>query len=293
MNPEKKMNRIGRLTLFMAAFFWGVSFVLMKNVIGNIPTFYVLAIRFCGAGLILLPVCAGRLKNLDRSYLKSGMLMGIAILLGYILQTYGLQSTTPGKNAFLTSVYCVIVPFLYWIFIKKKPDKYNAAAAIVCIVGVGFISLTGSFSIGIGDLLTIFCGFFFALHIVITSRCVAGRDPVALAMIQFLTSGAAALICALIFETRPANVETADILSLAFLTVVSTAVCLLMQIFGQKYTPPSQAAVILTLESVFGMLASVAFYSERLTLRLVVGFALTFAAVIISETKLAFLKRKT
>ena len=287
-----RMIRLGRIALFAAAFLWGLSFVIMKNILTNVPTLYILAFRFCGAAIILLPACIHKLKKLDRAYLLSGILMGAAILLGYIFQTYGLQLTTPGKNAFLTSAYCVIVPFLYWVFIRKKPDKYNVAAAAICIVGIGFISLDGSFNIGAGDVLTIICGFFYAFHILVTAKAVADRDPVALAMLQFFTAGVIALICALIFESPPSGAGAADILGLVFLTVVSTAGCLLMQVFGQKYTPPSQASVIMTLEAVFGVLSSVILFDEILTFRLITGFALTFAAVIISETKLSFLRNK-
>ena len=288
---DTKMKNLGRLALFSAAFLWGVSFVAMKNVLSSIPTLYVVAIRFCGAALILLPACAGKLKKLDRTYFSSGALMGAALLLAYIFQTYGLLLTTPGKNAFLTSAYCVIVPFLYWAYIKKKPDKFNAAAAVICIVGIGLISLDNNLVIGAGDALTIVCGFFFALHIVITAKSVNKRDPVMLAMLQFTVAGVIALLGAVIFEPLPSAVTAADVGTMIFLTVVSTAACLLMQVFGQKYTPPSQAAVIMTLESVFGALSSVILYNEIFTLRLVAGFALTFAAVIISETKLEFLKK--
>ena len=262
----------------------------MKSVLTNIPTLYILAIRFCGAAIILLPACVRKLKMLDGSYFRGGALMGVALLLGYVFQTNGLRFTTPGKNAFLTSAYCVIVPFLHWIIIKKQPDKYNVIAALTCIVGIGLISLDSNLNIGIGDLLTIICGLFYAVHIVVTSRVVSNRDPVLLAMLQFAAAGLVALICAFIFEAPPTIIETGDLLSLAYLMVIATAGCLLMQVFGQKYTPPSQAAVIMTLEAVFGTLASVVFYDEVLTLKLTLGFVITFIAVIISETKLSFLK---
>jgi len=284
----KRLKNLGRIALFAAALLWGMSFVAMKSVLTNIPPLYILAIRFCGAAIILLPACMHKLKKIKRAHLFSGALMGVALLLAYIFQTFGLRLTTPGKNAFLTSTYCVIVPFLYWLLIKKKPDRYNAAAAIVCTIGIGLISLESDLSIGMGDLLTIICGLFFAVHIVITARSVSERDPVTLSMLQFAVAGITALIIAALFEPAPSGVTPADIWSMAFLTVVSTATCLLLQVFGQKYTPPSQAAVIMTLESVFGALSSVILFGEILTPRLIAGFILTFAAVIISETKLKF-----
>ena len=290
MNIKKKKS-LGRVGLFVATFIWGISFVLMKNVLSSVPPLFILAFRFCGAALLLLPICVGKLKNLDKSYLFGGALMGLALLLGYLFQTYGLRQTTPGKNAFLTSVYCVIVPFLYWAYNKKRPDKYNVSAAFICLFGIGLISLDGDLRIGVGDALTIVCGFFYANHLVVTAKFINGRDPIVLAMFQFAFVGVAALIAAAIFEPFPTLIAAADIWTLVFLTVVSTAVCLLLQIFGQKYTPPSQAAVIMTVESVFGTLSSLIILSEAFTLRLVVGFALTFTAIVISETKLEFLRK--
>ena len=287
----KKLSSLGRLALFGAAFLWGISFVVLKNLLTNVPTLHILAIRFCGAALILFPACIRNLKKLNKRYLLGGALMGIALLLGYVFQTYGLRQTTPGKNAFLTSTYCIIVPFLYWILMRKKPDKYNAAAALICIIGIGLISLDNNLKIGAGDALTIVCGFFYALHIVISAKVVEKRDPILLVMLQFAAAGILALIAALIVETTPFVWTSSDILATVFLTVAATAGCLLMQIFGQKYTPPSQAAVIMTLESVFGALVSVIFYREILTLQLIAGFALAFIAVIISETKLGFLRK--
>ena len=292
MANNTKMKNIGRLALFLAALLWGVSFVMMKNVLENISPLYILTIRFCGAALILLPACAHKLKKLDKAYLLGGALMGIALMLGYLFQTYGLRLTTPGKNAFLTAAYCVIVPFLYWLYRKKRPDRFNAAAAFTCIVGIGLISLDGDLRIGTGDALTIICGLFFAIHIVVTTRFIEGRDPMLLAMLQFATFGVLALLGALLFESPPQMVTNTDIWTLVFLTVVCTAGCLLFQAFGQKYTPPSQAAVILTFEAVFGALASVLLMHEILTVRLTLGFVLTFCAVIISETKLEFLLKK-
>lgn len=285
------MTNLGRLVLFSAALLWGVSFVVMKNVLTNIPPLCVLAIRFCGAALLLLPFAAGKLKTIDKSYLRGGAIMGAALLIAYAFQTYGLMLTTPGKNAFLTSTYCVITPFLYWVFVKRKPDKFNAAAAIVCIAGIGLITLDDDLRIGTGDALTLVSGFFFAVHIVATARIVEDRNPVVLAMLQFATVGLLSFIGAAFFEQVPATFSSADILSIIFLMVVCTAACLLMQVLGQKYTPPSQAAVILTFESVFGVVFSVILVNEQLSAKVLLGFALTFAAVVISETKLGFLKK--
>ena len=275
----------------MAAVFWGVSFVVMKNALEHVSPLYIIAARFCGSAVLLLPFCISKLKTLDKSYVRGGVLMGAALLTAFILQTYGLMYTTPGKNAFLTTVYCIIVPFLYWAYVKKRPDRYNAAAALASLAGVGFISLDSYLRIGLGDALTIGCGFFFALHIVLTARYLEGRDPLMLALPQFASAGVLSLMGAVIFEQAPNMISTADITSVVFLTAICTAGCTLLQIIGQKYTPPSQAAVIMTFESVFGALTSIIVLHEILTLRLILGFALMFAAVIVSETKMEFIRK--
>lgn len=276
----------------MTTLIWGASFVLMDIALESLPTFFILAVRFSGAAVIMLLIGFRELKKLDGKYLGGGALMGVLLLLSYIFQTYGLTLTTPGKNAFLTSVYCVIVPFLSWFVIRKKPDKYNVLAAFICIAGIGFISLKSDLTVGLGDLLSLICGVFFALHIIACGHYITGRSPILLAAVQFTVAGVLAWAGTLIFEPFPASVSLAAGLDLAFLTVMATALCLSLQIFGQKHTPPPQASVIMTFEAVFGAGASILFYGEKLTPTLFTGFLLTFASVFISETKLDFLKKK-
>jgi drug/metabolite transporter (DMT)-like permease len=283
---------LGRAALLLATFIWGISFVLMDFALGSVPTLFILAIRFSGAAVIMLLLCLRELKKLDLKYLGGGILMGVLLLTAYIFQTYGLGLTTPGKNAFLTSVYCIIVPFFAWFLEKKRPDKFNVIAALVCVAGIGLITLNSDLSINLGDALTLVCGFFYALHIIATAHNVKGRSFMLLALIQFATAGILAWIGTLLFEPFPTAISMSTGLNLAFLTVMSTALCLSLQIFGQKHTPPSQAAVIMTFEAVFGAAASVLFSGELLSFQLFCGFLLTFAAVIISETKLAFFHKK-
>ncbi len=290
MTDNKK--NLGRGALLLATLIWGFSFVLMDMALDSVPPMLLLAVRFSGAAVIMFFIGIKDFKKLDKSYFGGGALMGAVLLASYIFQTYGLPLTTPGKNAFLTSVYCIIVPFLCWLMIKKKPDKFNVIAAIVCLAGIGLISLNDDLRIGLGDALTLVCGFFFALHIVICGHYIKGRSPVLLAMIQFAMAGIIAWCGTLLFETMPTVIPLEAGLNLAFLTIMSTALCLSLQIYGQKHTPSPQAAVIMTLESVFGAVASVFLTGELMSFKLFCGFLLTFLAVIISETKFGFIKRK-
>ena len=273
-------------------FIWGTSFVILKNTLESISTLYILAVRFTGAAVIMAAVGAREWKTADRKYLVGGALMGVCMFLAYVFQTYGLVYTTPGKNAFLTTTYCVIVPFLYWALRGRRPDKYNVVAAILCVIGVGLISLDAGMSVNIGDVLTVICGLFYALHIIVSAKYVRGRSVLLLTAVQFAAAAVLSWISALIFAPAPSGAPASAWLSVAYLCVMCTAVCFGLQAFGQKYTPPSQTAVIMTLESVFGAAISILFFNEQLTLKLFFGFLAVFIAVLISETKLSFLRRK-
>ena len=274
MNNNKA--NLGRTCLILTTLIWGSSFVILKSALDSITPLWVLAIRFSGAAILMLIACLPRLKKLDKRYVAGGCLMGLCLAAAYILQTYGLVYTTPGKNAFLTTTYCILVPFLYWAISGKRPDKYNITAALVCLVGVGFVCLGNDLSINVGDMLTILCGLFYGLHIIVTSR----------------TAAVVCFIGAVLFEPAPHDIGTGTWLSIAYMTFICTGLCYILQTVGQKYTPPSQTAVILTLESVFGSAISVILGVESLTFNIALGFFLIFIAIITSETKLDFLNKK-
>lgn len=290
MNNNKA--NLGRTCLILTTLIWGSSFVILKSALDSITPLWVLAIRFSGAAVLMLIACLPRLKKLDKRYVTGGCLMGLCLSAAYIVQTYGLVYTTPGKNAFLTTTYCILVPFLYWIISGKRPDKYNIIAALVCLVGVGFVCLGNDLSINIGDMLTILCGLFYGLHIIVTSRTAENRDPVLITMLQFATAAVVCFIGAVLFEPAPHDIGSGTWLSIAYMTFICTGLCYILQTVGQKYTPPSQTAVILTLESVFGSAISVILGVESLTFNIALGFCLIFIAIITSETKLDFLNKK-
>ena len=284
-------RRLGRASLLGATLIWGSSFIILKSTLDTVPTLWVLALRFTGAALLMAVIGWKELRQLDRQYLKKGLGLGTVLFTAYTLQTFGLEHTTPGKNAFLTATYCVIVPFMWWAFTRKRPDRYNISAALICILGMALVSLEGGLSLGLGDGLTICCGFFYALHIILTSRAVEGRSPVLLSMVQFAVAGLLCWIAAPFVSAFPQNVPSSAWWSIAYLCFMCTGICFLLQTIGQKHTSPQTASIILTLESVFGTLLSVIFYHERLSLKTATGFLLIFAAVLISETKLSFLRR--
>ena len=288
----KGSKGLARVALLTATLLWGSSFAILKNTLDSLPMFFILAFRFLVAGAVLCGVFYKKLRLLNMRYVKSGVIIGGCLFMAYWLQTVGLAHTTPGKNAFLTAVYCIIVPFMFWAVDKTRPDKYNIIAAITCMVGIGLVSLTDSLTVQTGDYMTLFSGFFWAAHIIAVSKLSQGQDPVLLTIMQFFMCGLCSAVGFLLTESVSVTAVTDAGFELFYLTVLCTAVTLLCQNWGQKRLPPSNAAILLSLESVFGVLFSVILYHEQVTPRLATGFCLIFAATIISETKLSFLKKK-
>lgn len=289
------VRRAAKPMLFAAAFIWGSSFFIMKNALDAIPVQYLLAIRFTMGALLLALVCWKRWKNVTKDYLWRGAIIGGCLYLAYSIQTYGLALPTPSKNAFLTAVYCVIVPFLYWLFVGVKPDRYNILAAALCVGGVGLVSLSGDLSVNLGDALTLLCAIFYAAHIVAVAKVSPRKDIYLLTVFQFAFAALYAWIGGALTESFPtqALADSQVILPLCYLGVMATTVALLFQNVGQVNSDPASAAVILSLESVFGVLCSVVFADDTVSVRMAVGFVMIFVAVVCSETKFSFLRGKT
>jgi drug/metabolite transporter (DMT)-like permease len=278
--------------LFGATLIWGSSFLVVKNSMDFIQPHMLLAFRFTIACLLLCLVFYKRLRKLNKDYFIKGAILGTFLFSAYSFQTIGITDTTPGKNAFLTAIYCVLVPFLFWLVDKKKPDRYNISAAFIGIIGIGLVSLDGDLSIGRGDALTLIGGVMYAGHIVAVAKLSDKRDPILLTIVQFGYAAVYSWCIGLLHEEFPTQWTMNSAAELMYLAVFATAIALLFQIVGQKYTHPAPAAIIMSLESVFGVLFSVVFYHEVITARLFIGFSFIFIAVILSETKLSFLYAK-
>ena len=275
-----------RILIIIATIIWGSSFVIVKDVTNQLPPAWILAVRFTAAALIMGVALIGRRRlYFEKSHMGYGLMFGLAMFTAYYLQTVGITDTTPGKNAFLTGTYCVIVPFLAWALLRRKPNRYNLVAAFLCIVGVGFISLDGDLAIRFGDAMTLACACFYALHIILVSRFAQGRDVYVLTLWQFVGVAVCSVIVGLIAEPAPTWSELSPECwaSLAYLAVACTTLALLFQNIGQAHLPPASAALLLSLEAVFGVAFSVALGAEELTVRVVIGFALVFIAIVVSE----------
>lgn len=290
---ENRVKILASIGLVVAALIWGFAFVVVKNSLDQIPPVYMLAFRFTIASIGLGIIFFKRIKKIKKANIMAGIILGIFLYLGYVLQTIGCLYTTAGKNAFLTTIYVVIVPFLYWVISKKSPDAYCIASAFMAIVGIGLLSLNGNMTINIGDVLTLLCGFAFAVHLIYINKFSEHQDPIILTFIQIFVAAVLSWMTAPIMDgSFPMEVTRPDMLGgMLYLGICSTMIAFLLQNVCQKYTEPSTAALLLSMEAVFGVVFSIIFLGEFLTTKMLIGCALIFTAVIMAETKFDFIKQ--
>ncbi len=279
-----------KLALLSAALIWGFSFFVMKDVTDAIPVFWLLCLRFAIAAVVTFAVFWRHFfAHLDARTIRCGIVLGLCVWAAYAFQTVGVVYTTPGKNAFLTGVYVVLVPFVAWIFRMGRPKPHDLVAAALCLAGIGFTAMSSGLSMNLGDALTLVCAVFYALEIVIVGKMGRELDVWALTIWQF----AVMALCSAVFmpfEQAPsASVWTAPLIfQLLFLGVVCSFVCLGIMNYALTKIPVAEGSLISSMESPSGVFFSVLFGRETLTLRMVLGFCLIFLAMLISNAWDAF-----
>jgi len=271
--------------LVLTALIWGSGFVVMKNTLDSIPPAAIIALRYAIASALAALLFRKHLKGLTRGDIARGAFVGLMLGSAYVVQTIGLSYTTAGKNAFLTTVYVLLVPFGCYALFKQKLSKSNFIAAGMMMLGIGCLSLDGeSGGLNIGDILTLCCGVLYAAHIISIDRCQKKTDMFALIVLQFAFAAVTALAYHLLFEWEmPIAFTRGSVGGLLYLSVVSSMFAMSLQNIGQSMAPASHASILLSLESVFGAAFSCLLLGERLTPKMALGFVVIFAALVVSE----------
>ncbi|MBU3191994.1 DMT family transporter [Clostridium bowmanii] len=291
-NTDKRKSILADMSLLLVAIVWGGGFIAVKGALDSITPFYIMAMRFGISVIIMLLFFRKKIKHITKNQLAVGTLVGFLLFLGFTAQTIGMKYTTAGKNAFLTGTNVVIVPFLYWAISKRKPDTYSLVSAFMCFIGIGMLTLDSGINIGLGDGLTLLCAVFFAAHIVSVGFFTQKVGAITLVIIQLGSAAVFSIIAALIFEKVPTQMNSDTIFAIGYLAIFSTMFAFMVQNVAQKYTTPTHAAIILCLESVFGVILSVLVLNEIFSIKMVLGCLTIFFAIITTETKWAFLRKK-
>ncbi|QXM06432.1 DMT family transporter [Crassaminicella indica] len=290
MNKKYKAD----LALLFVTLAWGLSFILTKNSLDALSTFNFLAIRFFIAAISAAVIFYKRVLKLNKSTLKYGILIGVIMFSGYAFQTVGLNYTTASKSAFISSLCVVLVPIFSSLLLKKRPKPAAIFGVILSTIGLGLLTLNGSLSLNLGDLLSLLCAFCFAFQILAISKYSVKVDTINLAIIQIIVVGLLSIIVSLLFEapTLPSNKKVwVDIL---FLSFFCTSGAFIIQNTAQKHTSATHAALIFTGEPVFAAIFGYFICGEILSVRGFIGGFLIVSSMLLAELeiKIPFLKSK-
>ena len=305
--------------LFTAAIVWGFAFVAQKFGGTHITPFYFNGLRFIIGAVTLIPVVLlFEKEKKDTAKLKrtirAGALCAAVLFIASALQQFGINAVGAGKGAFITALYTVLVPIFYFLFFRRKTAVSVWIGAVLAVVGVFLLSINEDFTLGVGDLVLFIGAIFWAFHIMAIDRNVVGVSPVKFAMFQAFFAGFYNLAVAILskpvltalsgafpkanltqyIESVSLSGISDAIIPLLYCGMCSTAIAYTCQILGQKGSDPTFATIVLSTESIFGVLGGVLLGDESMSARGIVGCILAFGGIIVSQLdwKQLFSKKK-
>lgn len=296
MNRLKK--RLSPILLILAAMIWGFAFSAQEAA-ANVGALTLGAARSAFATVFLVFAVmifdklgkSGRklfskkkIIDLNRHEIIGGAICGSVLALASFFQQQGMNSgTSAGKASFITALYVVLVP-VYAIFIKRRAPLNVWLSMPIAVFGFYFLCITEAFTISGSDIFVLICAFIFPVHILVIDRFSEKCDGVRMSLVQFFTATLINLFFALIIESPAAFAELKySVLPVIFLGIGSSGIAYTLQIIGQRGVNPAAASILLSLESVFGVLGSVIFLGGKMTQRELIGSLAIFIAVILSE----------
>lgn len=284
---------IGEIGLLVTAVIWGTGFPVSSIALDYFSPYQILAGRFVIGAVLLGVLFYKKLLNLSKSVLLKGGLLGVFLYGAFAFQTVGLQFTTPSNNAFLTAVNVLIVPFIAFVLYRRKVSPFELIGAVLAMAGIALLSLNGTLSINPGDVLSLMCAVFFAFHIFYTGQFVRNEDAITLTLVQMTVAAVIAWIVIAVKGEAVLPITTTSATSLLYLGVFSTTLAFLLQTVAQKHVSETKAAILLSMESLWGMIFSILMLREIVTGQMIIGAALILLAILLAETKPSFLlKRK-
>jgi drug/metabolite transporter (DMT)-like permease len=279
--------------LILTAAIWGFAFVAQRVGAQYVGAFTFNGIRFALGALSLIPLIIFLDKRKEKSEeatekpsLKStlipGVVVGLILYTGATLQQVGLNYTTVGNASFITGLYMVFVPII-GIFLKHKIGKNSWVGVILALIGLYLLSINENFSISFGDLLEVIGAVFWAVHILAIDNFTKRIDPLKLSFMQFATCSILSLITAFIFEDITMSGISSALIPILYGGLLSVGIAYTLQVVAQKNAKPSHAAIILSMESVFGAIGGAIILGESMSGRGYIGCALILAGILVSQ----------
>lgn len=282
-------NLKGSLMLLLAAFIWGTAFVAQSEGMNHISPFTFTCVRNYIGSAALLPVIfimskisKEKVEGTTKDLIVGGVSCGIILAIASTLQQFGLIYTTPGKAGFITALYIIFVP-LFSLFTKKKPKPTIWISVLLAIVGMYLLCVKEGFSIQLGDFYVFLCAIAFTFHIIVIDRFSPKVDGVKMSCLQFFVAATICLVFMLIFEEPTTEGIKNSVVPLLYTGVMSSGVAFTLQIIGQKFTAPTLATLIMSLESIFAALAGWVLLGQGMSLPEIIGSILVFVGILIAQ----------
>ncbi len=291
MKQTKKNHDRAVLALFLSTILWGSAGVIMKLSLNSLGPYYLLALRFVMAALILLLIFIKRIPHIPFRTWRLGGFLGILLYFEFLFFTVGLQHTTASKSSFIIGAYVVLIPLAYVIVNRHLPAKSSIIAAFVCLIGVAVVLLDDWSAVNIGDLIVFMSSACYAFHVVLTGRLVKTQDPITINIVQITVAAVAAALVAPRMESFPKFVSGSTFAAIVYLAIAATICPYLLSVYGQKYTKTTTAAVILSFECVVGCIAAVLIIHDTLSWRVVLGACIMVASFLITEIQFSRVKK--
>jgi drug/metabolite transporter (DMT)-like permease len=273
------------LTLLVVSIIWGSAFVAQR-VAGQMGSvYYFNAARYLLAALVVIPfVGRNNISSYPREQYKWMFIAGFFLFAGSALQQAGMVYTTAGNAGFITALYVVLVPLALFFFWREKPHWLSILAVGLAGVGAFLLSTGGRFEVRAGDVLELIGALFWTFHVIILGKFASRFESMSFSVGQLIVCGLLNLGFGLVFET-PMPFNWSLVGAVVYTALFSLGLCYTLQIWAQRHTPPADAALILSLESVFAVLSGWLMLNERLAAIQIFGCVLIFAAVLLSQFK--------
>lgn len=286
---------LGNLALFVAAILWGSTFVAQSVASDAVEPFTFLASRSLLGFLFLIPVSLvkdgiskknGTFRKADKKQnellLVGGLCCGAALTVASGLQQFGMTGDNSGKAGFVTAMYILLVP-IFGLFFKRRVSPVIWICVAMGVVGLYFLCMTDGFSLARSDIFLLICAVAFAVQILAVDHFSPHVDGVKLSCMQFFVVFVFSTVLALLFESTSLETVFKAWFPIAYAGILSSGIAYTLQIVGQKYTAPTEASLLMSLEAVFAVLSGMAVLGQMPTARELIGSVIMFAAIIISQ----------
>jgi drug/metabolite transporter (DMT)-like permease len=271
------------LTLLAVAIIWGVAFVVNRVAAAHVGTFSYNGARFLFAALTLLPFLGRRARGLTQIELWGGALAGLLLFAGSALQQMGLHYTTAGKGAFITGLYVVLVPLILALAWRQWPRWTAWMASMLAAVGLFFLSAVEQMALAPGDGLELAGAVMWAFHVIVIGRVAPRVDALRLALVQYLVCGPLSMVLGLFLESQLLGGLMAVWGAVVGTGMFSMGLAYTLQVIGQKHTPPTDAAIILSSEAVFAAFSGWLILGEMLTAQQLLGCGLMLVGMLLAQ----------